>query len=101
MTISSCGQTLPLQQWIRGKSENPGACRSCLLVDLAVQYEQVIRSSGQTDQADRYHAFLESSAITPLKVAKRMDQVKAEVPEELRTKLQGLDCSLQMNERSL
>lgn len=92
--VRSCSSTQPLSKWVKGPPQN-GVCRTCSLTTLAVMYEQTLRSSGQTAAADTFLAFLEGDGITPSSVAKRMDQIKAQVPTEVGAKLRGLDCEAQ------
>jgi hypothetical protein len=92
--VRSCSSTQPLSQWVKGPPQN-GVCRTCTLTSLAVAYEQTLRSSGQKSAADGFLSFLEGDGITPASVAKRMDQIKAQVPTEVSAKLRGLDCEAQ------
>ena len=96
MSIQSCAETQPLEKWFKGPPRQ-GRCSPCDLTGLAVEYEQVIRAEGQTAIADDFLKFLESDKITPASVAKRMDKIKALVPDTVGAKLRGLDCELQQN----
>lgn len=85
---------IPLKQWIA--EEAPGElCRPCVLPVGMAWYYGELRDKGLGDLADQLDRVKESG--DPGQVAALMDELKAQVPEEVRSRLRDFDCAMQVN----
>jgi len=92
VTIPSCDNLEPLTSWI-DKPEEKGQCKSCALSGLIPEYCDVLAEFNQVpDIREKIEAALEDSNDPIGKVAQVLDGAKEAVDDEVKARLQALDC---------
>lgn len=86
---------VPLARWIAEEQRKGELCRPCILPLGMAWYYTELRDKGLGDLADKLDRVKDSG--DPGQVAALMDDLKAQVPEEVRARLRDFDCTMQVN----
>jgi hypothetical protein len=93
----ACPNLLPMAEWIKG--DDPDTCRPCTLTPVVQWYYTELKEKGFTELAADLEAevdVLEDDNVEQIKaLCKDLDAIKAQVPAELRKRLEEFDCSIQ------
>lgn len=92
-----CKNLLPMQEWIETNDADSNAegCPSCTLGIVSSWYLSELREQGQSGKADDLKKTIEKFSNKPIKIAKKLDEIKASVPEQIKDRLLDFDCSAQ------
>lgn len=93
-----CPNLKLMAEWI--KVEDPTACRPCTLGPVVQWYWDELNERDLKDLAKRLEKAVENldedKPEQALQVCEELDQIKSEVSEELRKRLQEFDCAAQL-----
>lgn len=96
----ACANVKPMTEWIELPEED-GTCRPCILPIALAWYTQELEEAGHHDLAAQLQEVEGIDNLTPLQVAEKLDKIKDSVDSSLRTRLQELDCTVQVNAQTL
>lgn len=88
----TCDNLEPLTDWI-GKPEKEGQCKSCALSGLIPEYCDVLAEFNLPDIRERIEAALEDTQDPIGEVAQLLDKAKQNASDEVKARLQALDCA--------
>lgn len=82
----------PLAEWLQ-EPQAEGECKPCGLSAIVGYYQEQLQDSGYPELAEKITAAFEGDGEEDiiLKVAQVMDEVKSQVPEEVRQELLEFD----------
>jgi hypothetical protein len=83
-------QLAPMEEWI---GEDASFCRPCILPVNISWYKDELKARGLTDLAGKIEQAQDTQ--DPAQVCKVMDEVKGQVPNDLRYRLLEFDCATQ------
>jgi hypothetical protein len=87
-----CASVIEMATWVQQPSGD-GVCRPCLLAPVTQWYIDALKTGGRDDLV----AALEGAVdVDEVALAAKLDEVKAEVPPELRARLRDFDCHAQL-----
>ena len=81
----------PLVQWV--DEEEEGNCHPCLVAPLSSYYLGTLEKAGEIEKVDRLKSIYEGGDV--LTICRELDKLKKEVGDDLRKKLEDLDCYVQ------
>ena len=85
-----CANLKPMRDWV---SEDGPECRPCLLGPPTQWYVSELQERGQAEDAAKLAALATGS--DPVTLCQEMDEIKARVGPELRSRLLDFDCATQ------
>lgn len=92
-----CEETTSMEEWIKAK-EKAGADMSCALPLVCGWYESELQENDHAGLAEELLQVRRKGDDTDaVEVCRKMDEIKATVPENLRGRLFEFDCSTQLN----
>jgi len=95
MTENKCSVELkPMKEWVQ--EEDPkGICRECLLGPVLQWYRDELKDKGYTKFVDELNQIAHEAEVLPLTLCEKLDNIKGEVEESLRGRLEEFDCAAQ------
>jgi len=83
---------ISMEEWIQNEHES-AECRSCLLPPIIQWYRNELQEKGLDNLADEIKIEVEGG--DPLLMAKKFDEIKERVPDDLKSRLKEFDCYAQ------
>ena len=98
MTEKKCSVELkPMKVWVQ--EEDPkGICRECLLAPVLQWYRDELSDKGYTKFVSELNQIAHEAEVLPLTLCEKLDNIKGEVEESLRERLEEFDCAAQAYE---
>ncbi|MBA7469155.1 hypothetical protein ES707_04421 [subsurface metagenome] len=98
MTEKKCSVELkPMKVWVQ--EEDPrGICRECLLGPVLQWYRDELNGKGHTKFVEELTQIAHEAEVLPLTLCEKLDNIKSEVEESLRERLEEFDCAAQAYE---
>jgi len=93
--MSECENTQPMGQWVRGGK------RKCFMGVILDWYVGELDENGKAEEVAKIRQMVEKGDVSPEEVADELDAIKERADPGLRARLRELDCSLQVNEKSV
>lgn len=90
-----CRKLEPMGAWLKGEGAE---CRPCIITDGVRKYREALETSGHEDMVGKVRDAVMSDEDPIQKIAAAMDEIKEQVPPEVRAQLESIDCSLQNKE---
>jgi len=87
-----CACTISLAEWMEQGDED--RCRSCLLAPISQWYRDELDEQGLADIAREVEEAAEH--CSPAELCKKLDEIKARVPDATRERLREFDCEAQL-----
>ena len=87
-----CASAIDMATWVQQPSGD-GLCRPCLLAPITQWYMDVLKTQGMTDLASALEGAIDGGEIA---LATKLDEVKSQVPAEVRARLKEFDCHAQL-----
>ncbi len=92
-----CEKTIGMEKWIKAIQE-AGADVLCALPLICGWYEEELQENGNRGLAEELSQVRgKGNATDAVEVCRKMDEIKAAVPESLKNRLFDFDCSTQLN----
>lgn len=88
--------TPKMVDWLEEEEVDDG-CRPCAVPFAVPWYVDELKEAGLPELASEVSALADDPDVTPLQTAQKLDSIKAAVDEGLATRLQELDCTVQVN----
>ena len=84
----------PMKEWVQ--EEDPeGICRECLLAPVLQWYREELSDKGHTKFVNELNEIARAAEVLPLTLCEKLDNIKDEVEESLRERLEEFDCAAQ------
>ncbi len=84
----------PMAKWVQ--EEDPsGICRECLLGPVLHWYRDELSERGHTKFVSELNQIAHEAEVLPLTLCEKLDNIKGEVEEPLRERLEEFDCAAQ------
>ena len=84
----------PMAMWVQ--EEDPeGICRECLLAPVLQWYREELEAKGYTKFVSELNQIARAAEVLPLTLCEKLDNIKSEVEELLRERLEEFDCAAQ------
>jgi hypothetical protein len=96
MTDDPCAGCVSMEEWIQNEDESE--CRSCLLPPVIQWYRDELQEKGLDNFAGQIKTAVESG--DPLLMAKKFDEIKEKVPDNVKERLKEFDCYAQMHKEN-
>jgi len=95
MTENKCSIELkPMATWVQ--EEDPkGICRDCLLGPVLQWYRDELNEKGYPKFVNELDEIARAANALPLTLCEKFDNIKGEVEESLRERLEEFDCAAQ------
>lgn len=91
-----CRKLEPMSTWVKGTGQG---CRPCRIASIGVsKYNKILREAGQEELVEQVRGALLDEEDTISKLVTVMDSVKAVAPEDVRARLESVDCEIQNKE---
>jgi len=84
----------PMKVWVQEEDPN-GICRECLLAPVLQWYREELNEKGHTKFAEELAQIAHEAEVLPLTLCEKLDNIKGEVEESLRERLEEFDCATQ------
>ena len=84
----------PMKVWVQEEDPN-GICRECLLAPVLQWYREELNEKGHTKFAEELAQIAHEAEVLPLTLCEKLDNIKSEVEESLRERLEEFDCAAQ------
>ena len=95
MTEIKCPVELkPMKVWVQEEGPS-GICRECLLGPVLQWYRDELSDKGYTKFVDELNQIAHEAEVLPLTLCEKLDNIKGEVEESLRERLEEFDCAAQ------
>jgi hypothetical protein len=87
-----CASVIDMATWVQQPSGD-GLCRPCLLAPVTQWYMDVLKTQGMNDLASTLEGAIDGGEVA---LATKLDEVKSQVPAEVRARLKEFDCHAQL-----
>jgi len=91
-TKSPCAGCISMAEWIQ-QGDDSKECRPCLLPPVIQWYKNELEEKGLGNLADEIKVAVENG--DPSLIAKRFDEIKEKVPDDVKERLKEFDCYAQ------
>ena len=87
----------PMKDWVQ-EEDSKGICRECLLAPVLQWYREELNAKGYTKFVGELNQIARAAEVLPLTLCEKLDNIKSEVEELLRERLEEFDCAAQTYE---
>jgi hypothetical protein len=90
------GKCKQIKVWINEGDQK--ICRACTLPILMQWYISEAEDKGKAELVSGLKMLAEKADVEPEEIAEELDRLKEIAPEELRSRFEEFDCTLEVNE---